>query len=179
MSSANPIDSSHSLSETIQDPALKGHDYLTYKLDLIKTLGVNAAEPLYRKTCGMRIKELWLLRLIHDYPDITSSEIKVKLVLDKSLLSKHLTDLENRGLIEKHMDTTDNRIQRLRLSPEGSKVWQTCEQIGCELETQMFAGISEEEWVTLHDVLDKLLISLKQWQAKPKPRKLNTEKSAK
>lgn len=43
----------------------------------------------------------------------------------------------------------------------------------------MFAGISEEEWVTLHDVLDKLLISLKQWQAKPKPRKSNTEKSAK
>lgn len=156
------------LSDSHSDPALHGHDYLTYKLDLIKTLAVNAADPLYRKVSGMRVKELRLLRLIHDYPDITSSEIKVKLVLDKTLLSKHLADLEQRGLIEKRMDTNDNRIQRLHLTEEGLKVWQTCEKIGCELETAMFGEITQDEWATLHNLLDKLLVSLKHWQATPR-----------
>lgn len=170
-----PVDLStfENLSEDYHDPALHGHDYLTYKLDLIKTLAVNAADPLYRKASGMRVKELRLLRLIHDYPDITSSEIKVKLVLDKTLLSKHLADLEQRGLIEKRMDAHDNRIQRLHLSEEGLKVWQTCEQIGCDLETQMFAEIDEQEWQQLHGLLDKVLLSLKHWQAKPKKSKKN------
>ena len=54
------------------------HAYLTYKLDVIKILVLNAAEPLYRKACGLRVKEIRLLRLIHDYPNITSSELKVK-----------------------------------------------------------------------------------------------------
>lgn len=148
------------------DTGIHGHEYLTYKLDLIKTLAVNAADPLYRKASGMRVKELRLLRLIHDHPDITSSELKVKLVLDKTLLSKHLADLEQRGLIEKSTDSQDNRIQRLSLSKEGLKVWKICEKIGCELEREMFAEISDAEWQQLHGLLDKVFISLQHWQAK-------------
>lgn len=154
------------------DSDAHGHDYLTYKLDLIKTLAVKSADPLYHKASGLRVKELRLLRLIHDYPDITSSELKVKLVLDKTLLSKHLADLEQRGLIEKTPDTADNRVYRLNLTKDGLATWKTCEKIGCDLERQMFAEISDDDWQQLHGLLDKILLSLTHWQQLPKSAKI-------
>lgn len=141
------------------------HAYLTYKLDVIKILVLNAAEPLYRKACGLRVKEIRLLRLIHDYPNITSSELKVKLVLDKTLLSKYLAGLEQRGMIEKIPDKQDNRIQQLRLTAAGEEAWQTCETIGRGLEAKFFHQMSGQEWDQLHHLLDKALNSLKDWHS--------------
>lgn len=150
------------------DTQTGGHAYLTYKLDLIKTLAVNTADPLYLKACTLRVKELRLLRLIHDYPNITSSELRVKLVLDKTLLSKHLAGLEQRGLVEKIPDKEDNRIQRLRLTIEGEQAWQICETIGRGLEAEFFGQMSQQEWEQLHNLLDKALQSLLQWQSNDK-----------
>lgn len=141
------------------------HAYLTYKLDVIKILVLNAAEPLYRKACGLRVKEIRLLRLIHDYPNITSSELKVKLVLDKTLLSKYLAGLEQRGMIEKIPDKQDNRIQQLRLTATGEEAWQTCETIGRGLEAKFFHQMSGQEWDQLHHLLDKALNSLTDWHS--------------
>lgn len=141
------------------------HAYLTYKLDVIKILVLNAAEPLYRKACGLRVKEIRLLRLIHDYPNITSSELKVKLVLDKTLLSKYLAGLEQRGMIEKIPDKQDNRIQQLRLTAAGEQAWQTCETIGRGLEAKFFHQMSGHEWDQLHRLLDKALNSLTDWHS--------------
>ena len=141
------------------------HAYLTYKLDVIKILVFNAAEPLYRKACGLRVKEIRLLRLIHDYPNITSSELKVKLVLDKTLLSKYLAGLEQRSLIEKIPDKQDNRIQQLRLTATGEEAWQTCETIGRGLEAKFFNQMSGQEWDQLHRLLDKALNSLMDWHS--------------
>ena len=141
------------------------HAYLTYKLDVIKILVLNATEPLYRKDCGLLVKEIRLLRLIHDYPNITSSELKVKLVLDKTLLSKYLAGLEQRGMIEKIPDKQDNRIQQLRLTAAGEQAWQTCETIGRGLEAKFFHQMSGQEWDQLHHLLDKALNSLTDWHS--------------
>ena len=75
--------------------------YLTYKLDLIKTLATKAADAYYVEASGMRVRELRLLRLVHDTPGVAATELRHRLVLDKTLLSKNLADLEKRGLIER------------------------------------------------------------------------------
>lgn len=155
----------HYLAVAALDIPTGNHAYLTYKLDVIKILVLNAAEPLYRKACGLRVKEIRLLRLIHDYPNITSSELKVKLVLDKTLLSKYLAGLEQRGMIEKIPDKQDNRIQQLRLTAAGEEAWQTCETIGRGLEAKFFHQMSGQEWDQLHHLLDKALDSLTDWHS--------------
>ena len=160
---AAPLDSAALATNTNDESA-----YLTYKLGVIKTLAVNAADSLYQKASGLRVKALRLLRLIHDYPNISSSELRVKLVLDKTLLSKQLAALEQRGLIEKIADKEDLRIYRLRLTVEGEQAWQICETIGRGLEAEFFAQMSQHEWRQLHSLLDKALQSLLQWQANAK-----------
>lgn len=139
--------------------------YLTYKLDLIKTLATKAVDAYYVEASGMRVRELRLLRLVHDTPGVAATELRHRLVLDKTLLSKNLADLEKRGLIERETDPHDNRVQRLHLSAVGLRVWRECERIGRRLEAEMFADMPEDDWHRLHDLLDSALASLDRWRA--------------
>ena len=151
------------------DSASADKPYLTYKLDLIKTLATKAADQRYEKAVGMRVRELRVLRLIHALPGVAASELGQRLVLEKTLMSKYLADLEQRGLIQRSLDPQDNRVHRLFLTPAGQEVWQTCEQIGRELERQMFQELDEADWEQLNLLLDRLHDSLLHWQASTRP----------
>ena len=141
----------------MRQPPTKSRDkpYLTYKLDLLKTIATRAADPYYVEAADLRVRELRVLRLIHDFPGIVASQLRHKVELDKTLLSKNLALLESRGLIARTPDRRDNRLQCLSLTEEGMRVWQLCEQIGRRLEGQMFADLGEAEWETLHVLLDQ------------------------
>lgn len=140
--------------------------YLTYKLDLAKTLATKAADPYYETEAGLRIRELRVLRLIHDFPGIAAKDLVHKIVLDKTLVSKNLAALEERGLIRKIVDRRDARRQCLELTDEGLRVWRICEAIGRRLESEMFAEISEDDWNRLHEILDRVIGSFEHWVAK-------------
>ena len=47
--------------------------FLTYKLDLAKTLATKATDPYYQKSVGLRVRELRVLRLVHDFPGIAAT----------------------------------------------------------------------------------------------------------
>ena len=89
-----------------------------------------------------------------------------KIVLDKTLLSKNLAALEERGLIRKVPDRRDARRQCLELTEAGLEVWRRCEAIGRRLEAEMFAEISHEDWDRLHEILDRVIASFEHWVAK-------------
>lgn len=146
-------------------PVRGPHRYLTYKLDLLKTLATKAIDPHYQVLAGMRVRELRVLRLLHDQPGIAATELRHQLVLDKTLLSKNLAELERRGLIERRPHERDNRLQCLHLSAEGQRVWRACEQLGREIEADMFADLSPEEWEQLHTLLNRAIDSFNRWQA--------------
>ena len=140
--------------------------YLTYKLDLIKTIASKAADAHYRKAFDLRIRELRVLRLVHRFPGITATELGSKLVVDKTLLSKNIAYLEARGLISREADAKDNRLQCLSLTEADLKIWQESERIGRRLEGEMFSGLTPDEWDKLHSLLDRVVMSFNRWNAK-------------
>ena len=144
------------------------HRYLTYKLDLLKTLATKAIDPHYQVLAGMRVRELRLLRLLHDQPGIAATELRQQLVLDKTLLSKNLSDLEKRGLIQRATDPNDSRVQRLSLSEEGTRAWLESERIGRQLEHEMFGELPPADWQRLHELLDEVTTSLYHWLERQK-----------
>lgn len=142
--------------------------YLTYKLDLIKTIVMKAGNTAYKKALNLGVRELRVLRLVHDFPGITATDLGNRLVLDKTLLSKNISFLESRGLISRCTNAQDNRQQCLTLTEEGMRVWYEGERIGRGLETDMFADFSEAEWTRLHQMLDRLLLSIDHWKERNK-----------
>lgn len=146
-----------------------GKSYLTYKLDLVQTLATKAADRRYAKAVGLRIRELRVLRLIHQAPGIAATELGHKLVLDKTLISKHVAELERRGLLQRQIDPNDSRIHSLSLTDEGQRVWEVCERIGRELEHEMFGDLDHKAWQHLHLLLDQAYLSVQAWQAEQQP----------
>ncbi|WP_246262520.1 MarR family winged helix-turn-helix transcriptional regulator [Aromatoleum evansii] len=138
--------------------------YLTYKLDLIKTISIKAGNTYYKKAFGLGVRELRVLRLVHDHPGITAKDLGNMLVLDKTLLSKNIAFLEDRGLVTRSPNVNDNRQQHLALTEVGMQVWREGEEIGRGLEREMFADLSCEDWEHLHILLDRVLVSLDKWQ---------------
>ena len=138
--------------------------YLTYKLDLIKSLATKAADSTYGAEIDLRVRELRLLRLMHDHPGITATELRYLLVLDKTLMSKNLAVLEQRGLLRREVDGADNRVQRLYLTTEGMRVWRIAERLGRRMEEEMFGELTHAQWQQLHGLLDAVLVSFQHWR---------------
>ena len=138
--------------------------YLTYKLDLLKTIATRAADPYYLEAANLRVRELRVLRLIHAFPGIVPGVLRHRVELDKTLLAKNLALLEGRGLITRTPDPRDNRLQRLNLTEEGTRIWMLCEQIGRKLEGEMFADLGAADMKVLDALLDRLLVSIDRWR---------------
>ena len=138
--------------------------YLTYKLDLIKSLATRAADRAYQSELDLRVRELRVLRPLHEHPGISATELRRLLVLDKTLMSKNLAYLEQRGLIRREVDPADNRVQRLFLSAEGERAWRLSERLGRQMEAEMFGELAPEQWGQLHELLDAVLASFEHWR---------------
>lgn len=138
--------------------------YLTYRMTQVINTAIKIADPIYQAAVGLKIRELRVLRLIHEHPHSTSSELLNMIELDKSLLSKNLTFLEEEGLITRQSDPNDARRQYINLSRKGEKVWQQAEEVGQKLEREIFADLSETQWKQLHDLLNVSWESLQKWQ---------------
>lgn len=140
--------------------------YLTYKLDLIKSLATRAADQVYAAELDLRVRELRVLRPVHEHPGISATELRKLLVLDKTLMSKNLATLEQRGLIRREPDPADARVQRLFLTEAGEQAWRISEGLGRQMEAEMFSELAPGQWQQLHTLLDAVLASFEHWRAR-------------
>ncbi|QNP49134.1 MarR family winged helix-turn-helix transcriptional regulator [Diaphorobacter aerolatus] len=138
--------------------------YLTYQLELLKTAAIKAANPHYLKAVNLRVRELRVLRLLLESPGVTATELRRKLVLDKTLMSKNISYLEKRGLVQRMPNPNDSRLQLLSLTKEGERVCKKSNKIGESLEGQMFAQLTPNEWVQLRQLLDRAYDSFLAWE---------------
>lgn len=139
--------------------------FLSYKLDVLKSASVRAANVFYRDSVDLSIRELRVLRLIHDSPGILTTDLRQRLFMDKTVLSKDISFLERRGLLARSVCSSDSRQHCLTLTPEGERVWKESEEIGRRLEDEMYGELGEEEWRQLHELLDKALRSFEHWNS--------------
>lgn len=138
--------------------------FLTYRLSQLNNAAIKAADVYYEDAVGLKIRELRVLRLIHAMPGCTQTELLANLELDKTLLSKNLAALEKKGLIVRQTDSRDNRRQCLFLSEKGRRSWQVAETIGNNLEQEMIAGMSAQEWIQFNELIGRARESFEAWQ---------------
>ena len=105
----------------------------------------NAADPHEPAT-------FWLLKnLAQDSMRVT--ELASSTRLDTSTISRHVSQLERAGLVERTPDPLDGRAQRVGLSPEGRRQLQAALDRRREALTRSFDGWDAAD---VHD-LDRLL----------------------
>ena len=135
-------------------------DFLTFRLDLTSALLINRANLVYRERWDLDVRALRVLRLVCAEPDITPKSVSQRALIEKTLLSKVLAELETRGLITRSMHVSDRRSIALRATAHGLEVAQASETVGTELEVELAKALSEKERKMLGRLLRKLSHSL-------------------
>ncbi|CAN0620798.1 MarR family transcriptional regulator [Burkholderia multivorans] len=131
-------------------------DFLTFRLDLASALLINRANVVYREHWNLDVRALRVLRLVCAEPDITPKQVSQRALIEKTLLSKVLAELESRGLIGRSTHPSDRRSVALRATAEGLKVARASEALGAALEVELVKELTANERKTLERLLDKL-----------------------
>ncbi|AFQ50088.1 MarR family winged helix-turn-helix transcriptional regulator [Burkholderia cepacia] len=134
--------------------------FLTFRLDLASALLSARANAIYRERWSLDVRALRVLRLICSEAGITPKIVSQRALIEKTLLSKTLAELEARGLIARVTHEQDRRSVTLHSTPEGVEVAQSSAQVGEALEDTLVAGLTASERKTLDRLLEKLSDSL-------------------
>lgn len=134
--------------------------FLTFRLDLASVLLSTRANEIYRERWSLDVRALRVLRLICSEAGITPTRVSQRSLVEKTLLSKTLAELEARGLIARETHARDRRSVTLRGTPEGVEVAQSSAQVGEALEDTLVAALTASERKTLDRLLEKLSASL-------------------
>lgn len=135
-------------------------DFLTFRLDLTSALLTNRANVVYRERWNLDVRALRVLRLVCAEPDITPTAVSQRALIEKTLLSKVLTELETRGFITRNTHSSDRRSFALRATADGLKVAKASEALGLAMEAQLATVLSDSERKMLERLLSKLSNSL-------------------
>ncbi|KAF1029556.1 MAG: Multidrug resistance operon repressor [Burkholderia plantarii] len=131
-------------------------DFLTFRLDLTSALMIERANAVYRAQWDLDVRTLRVLRLICTEAGITPKAVSQRALIEKTLLSKMLSQLESRGLIGRQAHPDDRRSLALHPTPDGMAVARDSARAGAELEAELLTVLSDEERGALERTLTKL-----------------------
>lgn len=80
--------------------------------------------------------------------------------VDGATITYHVDRAEKLGLVQREVDPDDRRVKRLRLTPEGTRLYKHLSAEARVFEAHIFAGISEGEQARLRRTLAKIRANL-------------------
>ncbi len=132
------------------------NDRLTYQLNLVAQQAISLNDPIFIRETGCNLRELRVLRLICDSPDVTFASIAKYTGLERSLTSRIIQKLIAQGLIERHNSTKDARVFWLKPSEKGLEIRQIARNVSDQLEEILTKPLSAAEMETLQNYLARL-----------------------
>jgi len=97
-----------------------------------------------------------LLKVLSHQGPMRLSSLAQQLGLDASTVSRHVRQLEDRGMLERTDDPDDRRASRVAVSPAGGTCLATAFHARLTLVTAALDGFSDEERDTLRSLLERL-----------------------
>ncbi|SCE72064.1 DNA-binding transcriptional regulator, MarR family [Micromonospora coriariae] len=85
----------------------------------------------------------------------TQAALATRLVIDRSVLTYVIDDLENAGLIERQLDPRDRRARRIVATERGRLALADAEKRVAHAEDHVLAGLPEDQRATFRDFADR------------------------
>jgi len=130
--------------------------HLTYRLDALSSSAIGMANEVYVKCCGLNVRELRILRLTDDNPDITFSDLAAETKFERSLTSRLLSKLIKGGLIRRTVGKKDARQFLLQTTAKGRERCGKATRMAGELEEHFLSPLTSAEREFLHSCIQKL-----------------------
>lgn len=139
-----------------QTPVLTLERFLPYRLSILSNKVSGIVAETYKDKFALSITEWRIMAVLGEHPGISADEISVKTQLEKSILSRAISKLLKRNLIERTIAVDDRRRSEINLSDTGQTVYQEIVPLSYDYEQRLLGCLSESEQKTFSDLIDRL-----------------------
>jgi DNA-binding MarR family transcriptional regulator len=131
-------------------------DYFTFRMDVVGERAKEVASTVYERAVGLSLRELRLMRFIATQPGLTLTRLIEQTHIEKTLTSKAITQLVQRGLVLRAIGEADARQINLYLTGEGAVLVKKADVIGQNMEAVMMRRIPEADVAVFRRCLEML-----------------------
>ena len=121
-----------------------------------KNLLKKSFEPI-RKKFGLKQVEIEVLSYLAANPDATSTEVYKELNLNKGHVSQSTIHLQEKKLVDLHVNPNDKRSATYSLTKKGYDVYHEAMKIHGQILSNLFREVSDNEKKQFLSVSDKVL----------------------
>ena len=132
--------------------------FLPYRLSILSNRISQTISGLYGQRFGLAITEWRIMAVLGRFPELSAGEVAERTQMDKVAVSRALSRLLERGLVQRDTHGTDRRRSVLELSPVGYTVYDEVAPMALDCERRLLALLDQAE----RDQLDALLVKLGQ-----------------
>jgi DNA-binding MarR family transcriptional regulator len=119
--------------------------YLPCQLATVSHAIMRSVSSVLEDRFGISTPEWKVLAIIADQPGLSAVSVSRRAEMDTVAVSRAVTKLLDRGLIERELDSEDRRRSVLSLSVAGAELYDQVVPVADELETSLIGEFSEEE----------------------------------
>ena len=115
-----------------------------YMASIFKSEGINLTAEQF-----LVMDTLW------NQGEMTQQTIALIIQKDKNSVTQFIDNLEKKGLVQRVVDSSDRRVNKIRLSPTGLEMKDNTKNVAITAINGSLEGISEEELQTFVNVLNR------------------------
>ena len=141
-----------------QNPTLDLKKFLPYQLSVVTNRISASFARLYSEKFNLSIPEWRVMAVLGQQPGLSADEVSSETEMDKVPVSRAVTKLLDKGLLNRDFSGLDRRRSILRLSEAGYAMYSQIVPLALAYEAELKAALAEQEQVQLEVLLEKLSV---------------------
>ena len=130
--------------------------YLPYRLSILSNRISALISEIYSAKFALSITEWRIMAVLGEYPGVSADEVSLKTQIEKSILSRAISKLLQRKLLERAFDPADKRRSMLRLTETGLSVYDELVPMSYDYEQELLTCFSDTERQQFSELIDRL-----------------------
>lgn len=137
-------------------PEFDLQSFFPYRARLFYWAASQAIKDVYAKEFGLSVNEWRTMANLHDFRPLSAKEIVERSSIGKVDVSRAITSLQEKELLERHVDPTDRRRVLLCLTSKGKKMMNDLLPLLRTREKEILSGLDDQEYDTLLKLMSKV-----------------------
>ncbi|WP_395338268.1 MarR family winged helix-turn-helix transcriptional regulator [Ningiella sp. W23] len=139
-----------------QETLLTLERYMPYRLSVLSNKVSSLVAQAYKDKFALSITEWRIMAVLGEYPGVSADEVSTKTQIEKSLISRAISNLLKRKLIMRSIAKEDKRRSELALSGTGYDVYSEIVPLSIEYERQFLSCLNHKEQLALDEIILRL-----------------------
>ena len=130
--------------------------FLPYRLSVLSNRVSQTIADFYVERFGLAVTEWRVIAVLGRFPGLSANGVAVRTAMDKVAVSRAVSRLLERGLLEREVHGDDRRRSVLALSEAGYRIHDDVAPLALAFEQRLLAGMDASERELLFRLLDRL-----------------------